>query len=224
MNVVGSHIRKLRKQQRLSQEALAKKLNVTRQAVSQWERDNTQPDIGMLTQIAEVLGADIHEVIYGKQWTSTPRLTPPQRKRYWIGFIVFGAIALIAGVISLVLKHSWSSWVMWPEWYIKYYYIYWFFAVPMFYMNISMGALNGCSLLWDIRIRSRIIRYIAFMITIAFLLVYTGILVFRSLFFIKLQIFTAEYPAILLLPGIGLFLGLNGHGAEQEVKDAPARE
>ena len=126
MNVVGSHIRKLRKQQRLSQEALASKLNVTRQAVSQWERDNTQPDIGMLTQIAKVLGADIHEVIYGIKWISTPR---------------------------------WSSWVMWPQWYIKYY-IYWFFAVPMFYMNISMGALNGCSLLWDIRIRSRIIRYI----------------------------------------------------------------
>lgn len=66
MNAVGSHVQKLRKQQDLSQDALAEKLNVTRQAVSQWERSNTQPDFNMLKRIAEVFGADIHQVIYRK--------------------------------------------------------------------------------------------------------------------------------------------------------------
>ena len=133
MNTVGIHIRKLRKQRGVSQEALAGKLSVTRQAVSQWERGNTQPDIDMLTRIAQVFGVDIHEVIYGEKQKATPRLTPRQRKRYWTRFIIFGAIALVVGVTSLILKHSWSSWVLWPQWYSDHYHLYWFFAKPIFY-------------------------------------------------------------------------------------------
>ena len=37
MNQVGKHIKKLRKERDLSQEALAELLHVTRQAVSNWE-------------------------------------------------------------------------------------------------------------------------------------------------------------------------------------------
>lgn len=220
MNAVGSHIRKLRKQRGLSQEALAEKLSVTRQAVSQWERGNTQPDIDMLKSIAEILGVDIHELIYGAKQKTGPHLTPQQRKRHKTKFIVFGSVALIVGVISLILKYSWSSWVEWPGWYMDISNMYWFFARPIIYISLPLGALYGCSLLWDIRISSRIIRIILLSVSIAFVLVYLGILVFHSMFFIRLLEFTVlDYPAIFLLPGIGLFFGLNGQWTERKAKD-----
>lgn len=220
MNAVGSHIRKLRKQRDLSQEALAEKLNVTRQAVSQWERGNTQPDIDMLKSIAEVMGVDIHEVIYGAKQKTTPQQTPKQRKRHKAMFIVFGSIALVVGVISLILKNSWSSWLLWPDWYTDIYYTYWPCAKPIFYISISLGALYGCSLFWDIRIRSRMVRIILLGSTAAFMLVYLGVFVIRSMFYLQLLVFAVkDYPAIFLLPGIGLFFGLNGQWTEEEITD-----
>lgn len=220
MNAVGSHIRKLRKKRGLSQEALGEKLKVTRQAISQWERGNTQPDLDMLTRIAEILEVDIHEVIYGAKQKAAPHLTPQQRKRHKTGFIVFGSIALVVGVISLILRYSWSCWMVWPKWYMDINHMYWFFAKPIFYISLPLGTLYGCSLLWDIRIRSRVIRIILLTISIAFILVYLGILVFHSLFFIRLLEFTViDYPAISLLSGIGLFLGLNGRWTQGEAMD-----
>lgn len=195
MNAVGSHIRKLRKQRGLSQEALAEKLNVTRQAVSQWERGNTQPDIDMLKSIAEVMGVDIHEVIYGAKQKTTPYQTPKQRKRHRTLFIVFGSIALVVGVISLILKNSWSIWVEWPKWYTYIYYPYWLSAKPIFYISISLGALYGCSLFWDIRIRSRMVRIILLASTAAVMLVYLGVFVIRSMFYIQLLVFAVKGKA-----------------------------
>ena len=58
---------KLRKGKGMSQEELAEKLNVSRQAVSRWEMGTAQPDVQNLLQISKLfdvttdylLGADI---------------------------------------------------------------------------------------------------------------------------------------------------------------------
>ena len=52
---IGEQIRTLRKKQGLTQAALAEKLYVTPQAVSQWERGTTIPDMDKLADIAAVL-------------------------------------------------------------------------------------------------------------------------------------------------------------------------
>lgn len=52
----GEKLCKARTEKGLSQEQLAEKLFVTRQAVSRWENDKTQPDIQMLGRICAVLG------------------------------------------------------------------------------------------------------------------------------------------------------------------------
>lgn len=54
-NVIGQNIASLRRAQNMTQAELAEKLGVSPQAVSQWERCETLPDILMLPQIAEVL-------------------------------------------------------------------------------------------------------------------------------------------------------------------------
>ena len=51
---VGEKLKEYRKQRQWTQEELAKQLNVTRQAVSNWERDKTLPDVYLLKEIAAV--------------------------------------------------------------------------------------------------------------------------------------------------------------------------
>jgi Predicted transcriptional regulators len=70
---IGKNIQNLRKEAKMTQEELAAKLNVTHQAVSNWERSRTQPDIDTITKIAEVFNITIEEVIYGrKEKENTP--------------------------------------------------------------------------------------------------------------------------------------------------------
>jgi len=68
--MVGKNIKKIRTELNMTQEELAEKISVTRQAVSNWETEKTQPDIETLERISEVLGVTIEELIYGKQKSS----------------------------------------------------------------------------------------------------------------------------------------------------------
>ncbi len=52
--MLNERIRKLRLERSWSQVDLAKKLNVTKQSVSNWENDNIQPSIEMLVKLARV--------------------------------------------------------------------------------------------------------------------------------------------------------------------------
>ena len=56
----GPHLARLRQEAGLSQQALADRLSVTRQAVSNWERGQTLPDLETLRRIAQVLGTDLN--------------------------------------------------------------------------------------------------------------------------------------------------------------------
>ena len=44
----GEQIKSIRQKEKLTQEQFAMKLNVSRQAVSNWENNKNLPDIGML--------------------------------------------------------------------------------------------------------------------------------------------------------------------------------
>ncbi|MDA3973665.1 DUF3955 domain-containing protein [Enterococcus thailandicus] len=61
----GQKIKEIRKQNELTQEQFAQKLNVTRQAVSNWENDRNLPDLEMLIIIAELFHLSLDELILG---------------------------------------------------------------------------------------------------------------------------------------------------------------
>lgn len=67
MNVVSDSIKKLRKEKGMTQDELAEKLCVTRQAVSNWEMGKTQPDVDTLTRLAEIFDVSVERIIYGKE-------------------------------------------------------------------------------------------------------------------------------------------------------------
>lgn len=60
---VGKRIQQLRKQANLTQEQLAEKLLVSRQAVSKWESDLNQPDIKTLISLAEIFDVTVDDLV-----------------------------------------------------------------------------------------------------------------------------------------------------------------
>ena len=51
---LGEKIQRLRKETGLSQEALAEKINVTRQTVSKWECTQSSPDLDFIAQLSDI--------------------------------------------------------------------------------------------------------------------------------------------------------------------------
>ena len=62
---IGKFIKKLRKDNNLTQDELAKKLGVTYQAVSKWENGKSIPDIAILKTISELFNVNIDELLDG---------------------------------------------------------------------------------------------------------------------------------------------------------------
>ena len=62
--MVGRNCKRLRQRAGLTQDALAERLHVS-QADTAWETGKNQPDAQTLAALAEALGADIRELIYG---------------------------------------------------------------------------------------------------------------------------------------------------------------
>ena len=60
----------LRKKNNLSQEELAEKLGVSRQAISKWERSEASPDTDNLIALAEIYGMSLDELIFGEKRSS----------------------------------------------------------------------------------------------------------------------------------------------------------
>ena len=65
MNIVkfGAYISRLRKERDMPQSELADNLNVTRQAVSKWERGEGFPDITILCEIANIFGETVDKLL-----------------------------------------------------------------------------------------------------------------------------------------------------------------
>lgn len=60
---IGEVIRKYRKQKKMTQEEMARRLGVTAPAVNKWEGGSSQPDISLLAPIARLLGITLEELL-----------------------------------------------------------------------------------------------------------------------------------------------------------------
>lgn len=67
MQHVGKTISGLRKERNMTQMELADRLGISFQAVSNWERGQTMPDIAKLGELAEILGVSIDELLGSKK-------------------------------------------------------------------------------------------------------------------------------------------------------------
>ncbi|HIV68501.1 MAG TPA: helix-turn-helix transcriptional regulator [Candidatus Butyricicoccus stercorigallinarum] len=61
----ASNLQQLRRQRGLSQQQLADRLNVSRQAVSKWERGEAQPDLDHVLQISRLFDITVDQLLTG---------------------------------------------------------------------------------------------------------------------------------------------------------------
>lgn len=125
MSKVGNNIQKFRKAKNMTQDQLAEELNVTRQAVSNWETNKTQPDIETLEKLAEVLEVSIEELIYGEPKKPVQIVMESGSKASKAGISFGAALAIVISYtkwhsIGWAIVHGALSWIYVIYYMLKY--------------------------------------------------------------------------------------------------------
>lgn len=106
----GEQIKNIRKKENLTQEQFAMKLNVSRQAVSNWENNKNLPDIGMLILMSNIFQISLDQLIKGDDNMNnmTEKVikdgSETRRAKYNMISSVVGGVLLLIGVMLLVIK------------------------------------------------------------------------------------------------------------------------
>jgi len=145
MNIqTANRLAQLRKDHNLSQEELAAKIGVSRQAISNWERGEASPDTDNLILLANIYGITIDEILTGNppKVDTMPDASPSQSstheqgrdsyqfnqmpshpsnsRSFWIGF----PYPVLCVIIYLILGFCFDAWH--PAWLV-------FLTIPIFY-------------------------------------------------------------------------------------------
>ena len=99
---IGERIAKCRKEKNLSQEYIAELLDVSRQAVSKWETNQTEPDTSNLIELARIFGVSVEYLANGEE--APPKVVYVEKnlpifKIIGIVLIALGGLSLILGAI-----------------------------------------------------------------------------------------------------------------------------
>ena len=63
---IGKFIASCRKDKKLTQEQLAEKLNISKNAISKWERGLNLPDVSIMQALCKILGITLNELFIGE--------------------------------------------------------------------------------------------------------------------------------------------------------------
>lgn len=64
---IGQFIAKCRKDKKITQEQLAEKLNISKNAISKWERGLNLPDASIMQDLCKILGITLNELFIGER-------------------------------------------------------------------------------------------------------------------------------------------------------------
>ena len=108
----GQNVQRLRRAAGLSQEELAERLGVTRQAVSKWERDSAYPEMEKLARMSQLFGVTVEALLNGDPAPAQARPAPPPdgaaaeaflRAQRKVAGLRGGACAAFVGSFALLL-------------------------------------------------------------------------------------------------------------------------
>ena len=82
----GEKLQSLRQRAGMSQDALAERLQVSRQAVSRWERDETMPETDKVVALADIFGVTTDYLLRLQPEQTEPeeKQPPPQERKDWV--------------------------------------------------------------------------------------------------------------------------------------------
>ena len=102
---LGKQIKKYRSELSLSQEALAEKIYVSRQTVSNWENNKNYPDINSLLRLSEVFGVSIDILIKGDVEKMKEEIRQQDRQQFEMDSYIFSALMLATLLTPVPLLH-----------------------------------------------------------------------------------------------------------------------
>ena len=102
---IGIIIKRLREENGLSQEALAEKLHVTRQAVSKWESGRGVPDIENIIGLSDTFDISIDELIRSSQRVENKIIVDSASKKWHMLIIIF-LVTIIGYIVYFALEHK----------------------------------------------------------------------------------------------------------------------
>lgn len=105
-------LQKLRKDNNLSQEQLAEKIGVSRQAISKWERGEATPDSDNLICLAKIYNISLDELISSKEEKGNTNMNEESKKTKLMKIKDYVLVALlsIVTIIYLILGFTLSLW------------------------------------------------------------------------------------------------------------------
>ena len=117
---LGEKLLKLRKARQWSQEELAERIGVTRQAVSRWESDSAKPDADKIVTMCELFGVSADYLLgtgNAKEEEVPQRfsLQPQNHSGVVSGILCLGIVLTALGILVLLALVAMSVWK--PHWY-----------------------------------------------------------------------------------------------------------
>jgi len=104
---IGNEIKTRRTELNLTQEDLAKKLNVSRTAISNWEQQRNYPDIELLVTISDVLDVSLDKLLRGdSKMVKELSLDYKKKKKYRV-IITISIVIILA--LSILLLYIWKN-------------------------------------------------------------------------------------------------------------------
>lgn len=146
MRNFSKRLKQLREQSGFTQEQIAEKIGVTRQAVSRWEQGYTQPDMEMLVTLSEVLQVDAEALAFGKNAKQYKQF----QNRYLVcltaALLSAAAVFLATTLLGPVIK----AWV--NNHYMGNFVYFWAFQLllpPIGWSSLGFGIAALVSLLYN---------------------------------------------------------------------------
>ena len=102
-NTIGQNIAHYRKKAGMTQEELSEKMNVTAQAVSKWECDQSYPDLESVRRLAAVLGTTADALLNGEEAAPPVKLAETEDPARRLLVISVNAKQPVAATVNLRL-------------------------------------------------------------------------------------------------------------------------
>ncbi len=126
----GEYLKKLRTENKLSQEQLAEKLGVSRQSISKWEQGISTPDIDNFVKLSELYSVSVDSMLKGEELNEARSVAyadkkTEKKKRGWL-FVSYPVLMVILyAVIGVIFSaKGWAlGWIV-------------LLTIPLFYTGI----------------------------------------------------------------------------------------
>ena len=92
-------IRQCREENELSQDNIAERLHVSRQAVSKWERGINQPDIETIVRLSDIFGVTVDQLLRSDM-IIVRKLAVKERSFKWL---IIGSSVLLGALLLFLL-------------------------------------------------------------------------------------------------------------------------